>query len=115
MDKLVELPLNQAIDVATTLLQETNAVLPVSTQMLERLRLNLDDEMGMKRILKMLIMYGAPSPILTDQLLELLQISEYPKSIIECTAALAGNNEKNLEKIIMSFQDFMTHMMRDTM
>ena len=106
MDKLVELPLNQAIDVATTLLQETNAVLPVSTQMLERLRLNLDDEMGMKRILKMLIMYGAPSPILTDQLLELLQISEYPKSIIECTAALAGNNEKNLEKIIMSFQDF---------
>ena len=32
MDKLVELPLNQAIDVATTLLQETNAVLPVSTQ-----------------------------------------------------------------------------------
>ena len=106
MDKLVELPLNQALDLATTLLQETNALLPVSTQMLERLRLNLEEEEGTKRILKVLIMYGTPNHALTDQLLQLLAISEYPSSIIECVAALAGNDEKNVEKIIIAFQDF---------
>ena len=107
VDTLVELPLGEAIDASTTLLQQTHQILPVSTQLLERLRQNLDDEIGARQILKVLVAYGAPNPALTDQLLELLDISECPREVIETVAALAGNKQHELEKIIVAFQEFM--------
>ena len=107
VDTLVELPLGEANDASTTLLQQTHQILPVSTQLLERLRQNLDDEIGARQILKVLVAYGAPNPALTDQLLELLDISECPREVIETVAALAGNKQHELEKIIVAFQEFM--------
>ena len=106
--RLVELPLPQALDVSASLLQESDAVLPVATQMLERIRQGLDDEDGAKKILRVLSLYGSPHAVITDQLLELLSFCEYPVLIIEALTSLTGKEEEEVHKVVMSYRDYLS-------
>ena len=106
--RLVELPLPQALDVSASLLQESDAVLPVATQMLERIRQGLDDEDGAKKILRVLSLYGSPHAVITDQLLELLSFCEYPVLIIEALTSLTGKEEEEVHKVVTSYRDYLS-------
>ena len=108
MERLVELPLAQALDIASSLLQESDTVLPVATNMLERLRQGIDDEHGAEKVLKVLALYGSSHSSITDQLLELLTFCEYPKLIIDALTALTGNEEEEVHKVTVAYKTFLS-------
>lgn len=77
------MPVNQLLSVAPSLLQSGETQLEVVSYLLDRLLIGVENERDTKLILRMIATYSAPNPRITEQLVELLSVSEYPLAIVD--------------------------------
>jgi hypothetical protein len=78
---LLSLPLEVALEMTPSLLQDPETSLNTANALLERIRQYADEATGSKKILRSLAEHALPHPFITEQLLELL--SSFPLDIID--------------------------------
>jgi hypothetical protein len=87
---LLNMSLDDAITILTPQLRNVVKSPIAATQLLERLRLDMEDEVGTRKLVRSLqrLMPSPPHPTVVEQLLEMLPMLSHPSPVIEEIAKL---------------------------
>jgi len=94
---------NDSIIFAMPLLKEESTSLAAATALLERLRMDLEDEHGTKKILSAICYHAVRHFAITEQVLQLLQVTSCPKIVVEFIPQLVGNDFLEISKVVHEF------------
>ena len=100
--------LQRAVEDAPRLLRDGRTAHIAATQLLERLRLGQEDEVGTGRLVRVLCEHAVPHPSLTEQLVQLLVFHEFPLPIIESMSQLVGRGGAEVEMVVAQYKDMLS-------
>lgn len=101
MEYLHSIPLEKALELAKTLLQDADTLVETGTALLSRAA--FEERGNLRKILQCLTSYSHPHPILTEKLLELLTFCEDPLVVVHQIPQLIGHSEEEVELVLNSF------------
>ena len=106
-DYLIEAPLDDVLEILVPHLSSSDRRLQSATLLLERIRSDIDNDQGIKQILRSIALHSEPHPIVTEQVVQLLYVVDSPEIVIDVLAQIVGTTAKEVEFVIEQYKDLL--------